>query len=247
MRGAGVQFSLLAVGQPGEKGTTVDVDRAGQVAGGRTGSLGAGEYLTGVQDGWHAIAPDALKYAAATSNGVWIVPAECGALVRLAPKFGPYVRDALPVMHAPCPPCAWSVAVATGGTDREIALILDDDGAAAALRRLGLDPELPARLCRAILAATSSGDPAGQAVIRQLAAVSAHAPGLSVGEECAEGGCHHKPCSYPSSRPVCWACSLRAGEEAGEWAGSLMSECAVTAPCGVLTALAVHYRQAIGR
>ncbi len=141
----------------------MDIDTAGQVADSRTGSLGAGEYLTGVQGGWHAIAPDALQYAATTSNGGRIVPAECGALVRLAPKFGPYVRDALPVMHGPCPPCAWSVAVATGGTDREIALMLNDDGAAAALRRLGLDPELPARLCRAILAATSSGDPAGQA------------------------------------------------------------------------------------
>ena len=103
----------------------------------------------------------------------------------------------------------------------------------------GIDPLLPGALCRAVLAAAE--DKSGPAVIRQLAAITRHCPGLAVSEECADGGCGHQPCTYPDSQAVCWTCSLRTGEEAGEWAGHLMEECTVTAPCGVLAALAAHY------
>ena len=209
-------------------------------------SLGPGQYLTGVHSGWHAIAKDALQYAAVMGLGaagrVLIVPAECGTLVRLAPKYGIYKRDTLPVTYDPCPECAWAVALATGGVDREIALISPDEQESAALARLGHDPLLPGLLCRAVLAAAE--DPSGPAVIRQLAAITRHRPGLTCAEECADGGCGHQPCTYPGSQAVCWTCSLRTGGEAGEWAGHLMEECAVTAPCGVLTALAIHYGQA---
>jgi hypothetical protein len=198
-----------------------------------------GQYLTGVQLGWHAIHRDSLRYAAVMSNGVQIAAAECDALVRVAPKHGPYRRGDQPVMYDPCPVCAWSVALATGATGRELELITPGGPESAALARLGLDPLLPAALCRAILAATN--DPSSQAVIRQLAAVTAHSPGLAISEECAEDGCGHHPCTYPGAQAVCWTCSLRTGEEAGEFAGRLMDQATVTAPCGVLAALAAHY------
>jgi len=205
-------------------------------------TLGPGQYLTGVHKDWHAIAPDALEFAATMSNQVLIVPAECGDLVRLAGKHGAYARDQVPVTYRPCPPCAWAVAVATGTVDREIALISPDEAESAALARLGLDPLMSAALCRAVLAA--AGDPSDPEVLRQLAAITRHRPGLAVAEECAERSCGHQPCAYPDSRPVCWACSLLSGDEAGEWAGTLMEECTVPAPCGVLHALAVHYKLA---
>ncbi len=218
---------------------TVSTDTANPALPGRTRAPGPGDYLTGVHGGWHAIAHDALQYAGKMSNGVMIVPAECGALVRLAPKYGTYARNKVPVTYDPCPECAWTVSLAAGAVEREIRLITPDRRESAALARQGIDPLLPGALCRAVLAAAE--DKSGSAVVRQLAAITRHCPGLTVREECADGGCGHRPCTYPGSRAVCWTCSLRTGEEAGEWAGHLMEECTVTAPCGVLAALAGHY------
>ena len=241
-RRAAVNLHHLNSGLPGaagQEGTTVNTNAAEPVPDGKTSAPGTGEYLAGVHEGWHAIAPDALQYAGTTRNGIQIVPAECGQFVRLAPKYGAYVRAEVPVTHDPCPECGWIVAVATGTVDREIRLITPDRQEAAALVRLGADPLLPGALCRAVLAAAE--DPSGPAVIRQLAAVTRHRPGLAISEECAEGGCGHRPCTYPGSLAVCWACSLRTGDEAGEWHGQLMAEATVTALCGTLAALAAHY------
>jgi hypothetical protein len=193
-------------------------------------------YLTGVQQGWHAIARDALQYAALMSNGVRIAPAECGALVRVS-KHGTYARASYPVMHDPCPECAWTVAVATGAIEAELDLITPDFAGYDALAAAGVHPLLALSLARAILAADE--DRTGPAVIRQLAAVTRHAPGRAVSEGCAEGECGHDPCT--AGRAVCWACTLRTGDEAGEWSGQAMSECTVAAPCSVLSALAAHY------
>jgi hypothetical protein len=203
-----------------------------------TAPEGAAEtaYLTGVQHGWHAVAQDALKFAATMSNGVRVAQAECGAFVRVS-KHGAYVRSGYPVMHEPCPVCAWTVAVATDATEAELDLITPDFAVFDTLAGLGLDPLLPGKLVRALLAAAE--DRSDPAVIRQLAAVTAHSPGLAVSEACAEGDCGHGPCT--GGRAVCWTCSLRSGEEAGEWAGTLMEQCSVAAPCSVLTALAAHY------
>jgi hypothetical protein len=201
-------------------------------------------YLVGVQDGWHAIHPDVLALAAATGDGIKIAQALCGRLVRYAPKYRAYTRDTRPVTFDPCPECAWAVAVATGATAREIQLILPDAPQSEVLRRNAIDPLLPAALCRAILAA-AEGDPSEPEVIRQLAAVTRHQPGVAVSEDCADGGCSHHPCTYPDGRAVCWACSLRAGDEAGEWAGQIMPECAVAAPCGAWSALAGYYQLAV--
>lgn len=195
-------------------------------------------YLTGVQQGWHAVARDALQYVALMSNGVQIAPAECGALVRVS-KHGAWKRDGYPVMHDPCPECAWMVAVATGerAIEAELDLITPDFAEYDALAGAGVHPLLALSLASAVLAAAEDrNDPA---VIRQLAAVTRHAPGRAVSEECAEGDCGHDPCT--AGRAVCWACTLRTGDEAGEWSGQAMSECTVAAPCSVLLALAAHY------
>lgn len=199
-------------------------------------------YLTGVHHGWHAVTRAALPLAATTGDGIRIVLAACGTFVTLAPMYGTYARDAVPVAYEPCPECAWAVAVATSTADREIQLITPDEREAAALAALGLDPFLPGALCRAILAAAE--DEPGREVIRQLAAVTRHRPGLAVSAGCAEGDCEDTSaagtCGCPA-RAVCWGCSLRAGTEAGEWAGSLMGEGIVDAPCSVLAALAAGY------
>jgi hypothetical protein len=210
---------------------------------GQTCTQDPDQYLTGVQRGWHAIHRDSLQYAAMMSNGVQVATAECDALVRVAAKHGPYRRASVPVAYDPCPYCAWTVAVATGAIEHELELITPPAGESAALARLGLDPLLPAALCRAILAAAE--DRSSQDVIRQLAAVTAHSPGLAISEECGEGDCDHHPCTYPGSWAACWGCSLRTGEEAGEFAGRLMDQGTVRAPCGVLAALAAHYGRAL--
>jgi hypothetical protein len=203
-------------------------------------------YLTGVQNGWHAVGRDALQYAAVMSNGVRVAQAVCGALVRVT-KHGEYKRDGYPVLHDPCPECAWTVAIATGTISGEISRMYDPDEAAR-LARLGFDPALPARLCAAILAAAENPVEADNlAVIRLLATVTRHRPGLAYSEGCLDGDCDNSPdggtCQCPGSA-VCWACSLRAGDEAGEWSGTLMEECRITAPCGVFAALITHYESA---
>jgi hypothetical protein len=199
-------------------------------------------YLTGVQQGWHAVPRDSLQYAARMSNGVRVAAAECGVLVRVS-KHGEYKRHEYPVMHDPCPECAWAVAVATDTTEREIDQITPDFAGYDMLAACGLDPLLPVKLCRAILAAAGEGgEPPGPAVIRQLAAVARHRPDLAVSEACAEKTCEHAEDKTPCpGRAVCWSCSLRTGDEAGEWAGQLMSECTVTAPCQPLVILAENY------
>lgn len=202
-----------------------------------------GQYLTGVQNGWHAIHRDNLRYAAVMSGGGRLAIAECQAFVRVAARRGCYRRDRRPVTYDPCPVCAWTVAIATGSTGRELELITPDESESAALTRLGIDPLLPAALCGVILGAAK--DESSEAVIRQLAAVTAHSPGLAVSEECAEGGCDHDPCTYPAAQAVCWACSLRTGEEAGEFSNRLMEQATVAAPCSVLAALAAHYAEAL--
>jgi hypothetical protein len=72
-----------------------------------------------------------------------------------------------------------------------------------------------------------------------------------VSEDCLEGGCEHQPerlspgetwqCDFPAAEAVYWECSLRSGPWDGEYEGRLLEQCIVPAPCGVLSALAVHY------
>src|ERR1700689_5388755 len=71
--------------------------------------LPAGDYLTGVQDGWHAVAR-----ATAEQTRQWfgrtVTFAVCVRVCRLADKYGAYDPDAPPVAYGRCPECAWMVA-----------------------------------------------------------------------------------------------------------------------------------------
>lgn len=184
-------------------------------------------FLTGVQNGWHAI--DSAPFGAAAECGehAWAL---CGAIVRVAgAKYQPYDPYGYPVLHDRCPACFWTVAAGSGTLDAAVARLADPSGGRC------LEQEITA----AIVAQHRAGeehDPAGAAVIQLLAAVSAHAPVALLCEACSEGECDHEG-SCPS-RTACRACSLQDGSWAGEWQGGFRDECTIEAPCAVLLALA---------
>ena len=224
-----------------------------------THALAAGPaHLTGVQRGWHAVARDALKYAALMSSGTQVAYAECGALVRVS-KHGAYKRDGYPVMHGPCPECAWAVAAGASELEEEIQRLMPSNEDREVLARLGVDPLIAvtaaAQLAEA--ARTGRGDYEADhpATVQTLAAISRHAPVILVPEDCAEGSCEHYPpgydplngrgfqCSRPEASAACAECSLQAGQWAGEWEGQY--ELVIPAPCTVLTRLAAHAAEAL--
>jgi hypothetical protein len=161
----------------------------------------------------------------------------------------------------PCRYCAWTVAVATGSTGRELALITPSRPKADAIAGAGAGAMLAVTICQAILAARSGEDADYEldhpATIQLLAHVTRHRPVLLIPEDCAEDPrtCGHQPdggdlpdwhCSYPDATAACGACTLYAGGWAGEWEGGAMPECTVTAPCSVLRTLAHAYGLACG-
>jgi hypothetical protein len=220
---------------------------------------GATQYTTGVHRGWHAIARSAAEHAvtkAAVGGPPPVAVAACGELVRVADRHGTYDRMSDIVRGHPCRPCAWTVAIATGSTGRELSLITPGPRDAAAIARSGADPMLAAAVCQAILAAESGGDTEygldHPATVQILAHATRHRPVLLVPEDCAEDprSCEHRPadedavdwqCDYPDVTVACGACTLHAGGWAGEWEGSPMDECTVPVPCSVLLTLAARY------
>jgi hypothetical protein len=166
---------------------------------------------------------------------------------------------AVPVIYGPCPLCAWTVAIATSSTERELRLLTPDDHTARALARAGARPLLAVSICRAVLAKESSRDAENgldhQATVQILAHATSHRPALAIPEDCAENdqACRHRRagadgswrCDFPGAEALCPACSLRAGPWAGGWEGDVMEECRVPAPCGVLRALAARYGVAL--
>ncbi len=216
------------------------------------------QFVTGAGDGhmWHAIDRDRAEDEAAQATGV--AAAVCGALARLT-KYGVYDRTAVPVVYGPCPLCAWTVAIATSSTERELRLLTPDEHAAGALARAGAPPFLAVNICRAVLAHESSPDAEGglehEATVQILGHATSHQPALAISEDCAynDRACSHRPaaagsswrCDYPGAEALCPACSLRAGSWAGELEGDIMEECRVPAPCGVLRALAVRHGVAL--
>lgn len=162
--------------------------------------------------------------------------AVCGALTRLASKWGNY-RDGLPASLALtghlCPACAWAVALERGTTATELEhwVICGADGPAG---------DLAARTAQTVLdriADDFDGDPAEA---RLLVSISRHWPVQLLQEDCAEDECDHdnaEECAQAGS-VACPACSVLAGSEAGEWEGQY--ELPVTAPCSALTAIAAH-------
>lgn len=225
----------------------------------------AGAYLAGVAGTWHAVpcrwAEPAITQAARTGSAA-TVPAACGQVAMIAPAHGTYNRTQLPVAGRPCPACAWQLAIETGSTGREIALMIPGRRTADALARTGADPMLVSRICQAILAAASDDEHKYEldhpAVVQLLAYATAHQPVLLVAEACSSGECEGHAaevqrsefsagggaasCEYPDAEAACGACSLLAGGWAGEWEGDPPPECTVAAPCGILTTLARHYK-----
>ena len=156
----------------------------------------------------------------------------------------------------PCRTCAWLLAIETGSTGRELALITPSGAEATAIARSGADPMLAVRVCQAILRSALDEDAAGyepdglgSPVIAQLLSLAtAHRPVLYVSEACAEGDCPTRPpespgtdCGCPDAAAGCGACTPHAGLWAGEWEGTPLPGLLVPAPCSVLTVLAARY------
>ncbi len=214
------------------------------------------QFITGADasgSNWHAIDRQ-RAYHRLTRAASGVTVAVCGALARVT-KYGVYDRAVPPVTFGPCQVCAWTVAIATGSTKREVRLITPADRSAAALARAGIDPLLVVNICRAVLVREASPNAENgldhAATVQVLAQAVTHRPVWALPEDCAEddSSCQHQPagadetwrCNYPDGDALCFACTLRAGPWAGGWEGDAMEECRVAAPCGALLALAVHY------
>jgi hypothetical protein len=203
-------------------------------------------FLIGVGRGtWHAVGRESLKYLR-TGSADSVAFAECGELVRVAPKFRGYKRGSRPVTYGPCHLCAWTVAAAGGreAMEAEADRLRPTSDTLPAFDAVMADPFIAVNACRAVLAAAAA--PTGHydlehgATLQMLAAIARHAPVLLVGEACSEGeGSHRGPCPGTAA---CQACSLQDGEWAGEWAGHYRRECTIQAPCAVLSRLAESAR-----
>lgn len=188
-------------------------------------------FLSGVQDGFHAVgnAPDALK---SCTDHAWSV---CGQIVRVAwsaEQFPvPYSPGEAPQSLDPCPACMWEVAARTDTLEAVLATLGDPlahDVATAILNEAHRDLALD--------------DPA---VLQLLTAVTRHSPALLVAEDCAEGDCDHPSGEHPGQREACRACSLQDGSWAGEWDGQYRPECTIPSPCAPLLALAASFGVAV--
>lgn len=187
-----------------------------------------------------------------------------GPLARVLLQPVRFAHATAPAWARLCPTCTWHVATHSASRaavpdrdllEAELAAWGPPAATAAALRReLGVDADLPARICRAIITRSLTGyaeeitDPR---IVALLGTVTAHRPELLVPEECGEdpSWCGHRPaelpdsadwtCEFPAAQAACGGCSVIAGPWAGEWEGDF--DIAVGAPCGVLRAVADRY------
>lgn len=177
--------------------------------------------------------------------------AECGRNVILARSWGSFERGNPHVdrkTHQLCPYCAWTVALATGRVDDELAALDPSAADVPVLRRRLPDPQIVRRICERILATARDDfdledeDVAHDRWVEQLAYATAHRPVVLMPRECLEGDCDHGDfavCEAETDGVACSTCSLQTGEWAGQWAGQYEVE--VTAPCSALTAVAKRY------
>jgi hypothetical protein len=208
-------------------------------------------------DAWHAIPRRLAEHATATARPGGQPPvalAACHALAVVDGALARYERAVQPVSFGPCPECAWQLAIETGSTGREVALLSPTPAAATAMARAGADPMLARQVLLAILAAAAKeyydedglGHPG---TVELLAHATRHRPLLYLSAECAEGceACRPGPgatipqCSYPGAVGACGTCTLHVGDWAGEWAGRPVDGALVRTPCSALTALATRY------
>lgn len=216
--------------------------------------LPAGALLFGVSDTdgrHHIVARDSATHALDLSADPRVVHAValCERTVGLAPMWGAYDREAAHRYGRPCHDCLWILALHRGTVADELGAARPDDVDAAAIGAAGVDPHLGPNLLSTIVgdpALMRSHHPLGPTHQTQLLALaSRHLPAVSVCEECLDFGIHnaHDDTSIcPAQSVFCPACTPAAGQWAGEWEGTLLSECLVEAPCSVLTTLAAHYK-----
>lgn len=172
--------------------------------------------------------------------------AMCGARVVVATAWGPWSRTSPHVQAiGVCPHCAWHVAIDTLSVAEELAALRPTDSSArASFTAAGVELDLVATVCAAVIAAAEAVDDEHglyhPRTVDLLAHVTAHGPVLLVGEGCSEGDCDHEdgPCPADVS---CEACSLVAGSWAGEWAGQYDEVCTVPGPCQVFRLIAEHH------
>jgi hypothetical protein len=173
--------------------------------------------------------------------------AVCDTLAYLAPRHGAFDRATLHQALDPCPECAWALAITAGtaAVQRELDALTPTGHTLDALTRLTGDPLIARRTCQAILAEANSvtGHLADEQTLQLLATVSRHAPVTLLYEGCRDGDCEpeHDPAEPCPAQPACPACSLQAGQWAGEWEGLYLPECTIPAPCQVLLTLAARF------
>ncbi|HEX6359499.1 hypothetical protein [Actinophytocola sp.] len=183
----------------------------------------------------------------------WTVAGRCGAPGKLVTKWGPFVHGNPYLRTNRCAACGWLVAIDLLTIQQELDALAPSADVRPVFARLLADPAPAATICEAIVTAATADDDAFDldhpVTVQLLAHVTAHEPRLLVPEACAEDECHHMPadapdgwrCPLPDARVACAACSTLAGSWAGEWQGTFLDQCTVTAPCGVLLTVAQHY------
>jgi hypothetical protein len=218
----------------------------------------ASTYVSAVgPSGWHAVPRARAGEERAAPGEPRETGALCGELVLVPVPLHVYDRPSLAVSYRLCRACAWQVAIETGSTGRELALITPAPLEAAAIARSGADQMLAVRVCEAILLAAhrAEGGPEedldSPVTVALLALATRHRPVLFFGDGCAEGDCELRQdlageapdaeCSYPCAAAGCGACTPRAGQWAGSWEGSTLAGLRIPAPCSVLTVLAGRY------
>jgi hypothetical protein len=192
--------------------------------------------------GLHAIRP---SVADSTMGELRTVEAECGAAVKVFPKWGVFERGNEHLdTHGACAYCAWTVAIATGNTHRELVALHPASAAQhdTLVRELP-NPLLYLEICRKLLRDLEDEGPA-ERFVQLLAVASEHRPQVFLPAWCCEGDCGHDTksgeCFAASDLVVCGACTVTAGSWAGEYEGQV--EVLVRASeCAVLPAMARTY------
>jgi len=218
----------------------------------------AAELVFGVSGGErHVVTGEAAGVALDLAGGderLAHAAALCRRVVKLATAWGPYSRDAALEYPPRCPDCVWILAMHRGVVDEEIAAFTTHDAFDAAVFTARLGDDVGERLLTAIAydpALWHGADRIAPSHRSQLLGhASRHLPSIGLCEECADIGvananAHGETC--PALEVTCPGCTVTAhGMWAGEWNGTFLPECTVSAPCSVLMTLAAHYQIPVG-